>query len=67
MMKIQLNGEDKSLNSDSNLYEAIEEWQLLGQNFAIAINEQFIPKSAYNSTRLSEGDRVELVVPMQGG
>ncbi len=67
MMKIQLNGEDKSLNANSNLYEAIEQWQLSGQNFAVAINEQFIPKSAYNSTQLSDGDRIELVVPMQGG
>ncbi len=35
--------------------------------FAIAINDCFVPKTKYAETQLQEGDRIELVTPMQGG
>ena len=35
--------------------------------FAIAVNENFVPRSSYQQTSLSEGDRVEVLVPSQGG
>ena len=34
---------------------------------AVALNREVTPKSAYASTALSEGDRVEIVRPMGGG
>lgn len=64
---IELNGEKKLLTSNCDLQTAIESWQLSGKQFAIAVNEYFIPKSNYIDTILTDGDRVELVVPIQGG
>lgn len=66
MITIEFNGEPKNL-AENNLQEAINILQLDKNNFAIAINEQFIPRSAYANTELQSGDRVELLVPMQGG
>ena len=66
-MKVQLNGTDKCVPKESNLLAAIECWQLSQKTFAIAVNKQFVPKSMYQQTVLSEGDQVELVIPMQGG
>lgn len=67
MMTVTLNGKAREIDSNTSIAEAIGSWELLDQSFAIAVNEQFIPKSAYDSTHLQEGDRVELLVPMQGG
>lgn len=35
--------------------------------FAVAVNMQFVPKSAYASTALCEGDSVEVIRPVTGG
>lgn len=35
--------------------------------FAIAINEHFVAKSQYPTTPLKDGDRIEILSPMQGG
>jgi sulfur carrier protein len=67
MIKVTLNGEARSISTNIKLQDAIEQWQLASATFAIAINEQFVPKSIYASTELHDGDCVEIVVPMQGG
>jgi len=35
--------------------------------FAVAINTRFVPRSAYDQTRLQAGDRVEVITPVTGG
>ncbi|WP_029933353.1 sulfur carrier protein ThiS [Thiomicrospira pelophila] len=35
--------------------------------FALALNENFVPKSQYADTFVNENDRIEIVAPMQGG
>lgn len=67
MITVQLNGESKQLKAESNLLDAITQWELSSQTFAIAVNQNFVPKPLYQKTSLSEGDQIELVVPMQGG
>ena len=67
MITVFLNGENKLVDAKSNLLDAIAQWDLGRQTFAIAINKQFIPKSAYQKTHLLDGDQVELLIPMQGG
>lgn len=67
MVEITVNGEPKLLTFNCNLEEAIAEWQINAENFAIAVNDQFIPKPNYASTQLDNGDRVEILIPMQGG
>ena len=64
---VELNGESKTVTSKSNIEHAIVEWKLTGEKFAIALNENFIPQSQYANTTLEAGDRIELLVPMQGG
>lgn len=62
-----VNDEERALPINFNLQEALTHWQLTENSFAIAINEQFIPKTQYPVTPLNRGDRIELLVPMQGG
>ncbi|SMC68342.1 sulfur carrier protein ThiS [Polynucleobacter kasalickyi] len=35
--------------------------------FGIAQNGTFIPKSAYDSTPVAEGDKIEVISPVTGG
>ena len=37
------------------------------QPFAVAVNLQFIPRSAYDTTLLKAGDLIEIVHPVTGG
>lgn len=66
MIKIHLNGETKELLSTSLLNLLEQHWQ--GPDcFAIAINQQFIARTHYAVTQLQHGDRVDVILPMQGG
>ncbi len=67
MITIKLNGETKTLEENLSLQQAIDSWNIETQSFAVAVNEDFIPKSNYNSTLLQANDEVELLIPMQGG
>jgi sulfur carrier protein len=61
-----MNGQPLSLESSGTLEEFLEQ-RGIGHHVAIALNHQFIPKSLYSNTLLKEGDRMDLIIPMQGG
>lgn len=65
MITIYLNDERQQIQAQQSLQEFIQDRS--EAHFAIAINQQFIPRSAYSTTSLQEGDRVDIIVPMQGG
>ncbi len=68
IINVQLNGESVRLaETQANLLSALESFGYAENFFAVAINNQFIPKSAYAETFLKENDQIEIVVPMQGG
>ena len=66
-MEIRFNGEATRVDSAMPLSELLAQMEDLPQNFAVAVNEAFVPREAYADTQLNEGDDVELLVPMQGG
>jgi len=65
-IEILVNGE-KIETEHHRLSLFIESRQMDEARFAVAVNQQFIPKAAYDSVELAAGDELELVVPMQGG
>lgn len=65
-MRIEVNGEPRELTART-LAEAVEELGLAGAVVATALNGAFIPREARAGTPLGEGDRIEIVAPMQGG
>ncbi|EEE37478.1 thiamine biosynthesis protein ThiS [Rhodobacteraceae bacterium KLH11] len=64
-MKIVLNGEALDVRAET-LSELLAEREFSGR-VATAVNEEFVPSSLRIAHRLSDGDRVEVVAPMQGG
>lgn len=67
MINISFNGKVLSIKKGHSVSQLIEQFTDLGSSFAVAINKEFVPRSVYAETILSEGDDVELVIPMQGG
>jgi sulfur carrier protein len=35
--------------------------------FAVALNEEFVPRGTYEACRISAGDRIDIVHPTAGG
>ncbi|WP_425043336.1 sulfur carrier protein ThiS [Primorskyibacter sp. S87] len=64
-MKIVLNGEPREVASET-LSGLLEECGFSGR-VATAVNEEFVPSSLRIAHRLQDGDRVEVLAPMQGG
>lgn len=70
-MQLMLNDEMIEVENNLTISQLIE-WlktndKLEQKNFAIAVNMEFVPRSIYSETYLKENDKVEIVLPMQGG
>ncbi|HHT0592614.1 TPA: sulfur carrier protein ThiS [Legionella anisa] len=66
-MIIYVNDKPLTLDTSCTLQEMLAQREEIAAHVAIAINNQFVPKSMFSSTILCEGDRIDLIVPMQGG
>jgi sulfur carrier protein len=67
MIKILFNGKEKDISSRMTLNELIEQLSYVPGTFAVAVNEVFIHRGEYTKTIIQAGDRIEIVMPMQGG
>ncbi len=65
-MQITLNGDTREIAS-LTLAAALDELGYGGARVATAVNETFIPSKLRASRELSEGDRLEVLTPRQGG
>jgi sulfur carrier protein len=68
-MRLYLNGEELEVPEDTTIFELIKSLniQVREVGFAVAVNEEVVPKSKYESYKLSDGDRVEIVHLVGGG
>lgn len=66
-MNIRFNGELTEVQDALTLAQLLAQMPGLPDNYAVALNETFVPRAAYAGTVVAAGDEVELVVPMQGG
>ena len=64
-MKITINGKSQLIKAN-NLEDLLLELKYQGK-LATALNENFIPLNERKKTILKDGDRVEIVAPMEGG
>ncbi|WFE75678.1 sulfur carrier protein ThiS [Roseinatronobacter sp. S2] len=65
-MKIEVNGDAQNVLA-TNVEDALRELGWQGARVATALNGEFLPKAARATTDLSDGDRLEVLAPMQGG
>jgi sulfur carrier protein len=65
-MKIVVNGDAREVAAQT-LDRVLSELGYQDSIVATALNGEFVAKAARREQRLLEGDRVEIVAPMQGG
>lgn len=65
-MTVTVNGEPATLPAPCTVTELLQA-RGATRGVAVAVNETFVPRSQYDSTRLQDGDTIEIVAPMQGG
>jgi sulfur carrier protein len=65
-MTLLLNGEPRTVSA-TTLAEALRELGYDGKIVATAVNGSFVAARLRAGVALREGDRIEIVAPMQGG
>lgn len=65
-MQIQCNDEHVQVQS-TTLDQVLTELGYQGNYIATAVNGEFVPRTQRHGVHLHAGDRVEILVPMQGG
>ncbi len=66
-MLVRVNGEDYQLPEALTVGELVERVGLADQRIALEVNREIVPRSEYATTKLHEGDRVEIVRAIGGG
>ncbi|MBW7056070.1 sulfur carrier protein ThiS [Paracoccus bogoriensis] len=65
-MRIEVNGTARDITA-TTLAEALVELGWAEARVATALNGEFVPSSARAGQALRDGDRLEVLAPMQGG
>jgi len=66
-MTLTVNGESKSVADGLTLAQLVRELGLERNPIAIELNRQVVPRDRHGETRLSDGDRLEIVTLVGGG
>ena len=66
-MNVAINGEGRRLDPDTTVAELLRGLELEGKPVAVERNGETVPKANHASTRLSDGDRIEIVTFVGGG
>lgn len=68
-MKIHVNGEEKTVRPNLNVYDLLTALELTPTQagIAVAVDREVIPKTKWQATELREGSDVEIIRAVQGG
>ncbi len=67
-MVVQINSEEHQLEQSVSLMSMLERLELNNKKgIAIALNEEVIPKAQWESTELSDNDKILIIKATQGG
>lgn len=66
-MELTINGEKREIKESQNLADLVKELDIQAPNFAMALNQQVVPRSKYDSTEIKDNDQVEIVHAVGGG
>jgi sulfur carrier protein len=68
-MKISINGKEKTVSPNLNVYDLLIALELnpTQAGIAVAVNREVIPKTEWQGTELRENSDVEIIRAVQGG
>jgi thiamine biosynthesis protein ThiS len=67
IVELTINGDKREIKESQNLADLVKELDIQAPNFAIALNQQVVPRSKYDSTAIKDNDKVEIVHAVGGG
>lgn len=67
MITVTINGKKSELDTEQTVTQYLESRGLAGRSLAVAVNGVVLQRTEFDSTSLSDGDRVEIVRPVGGG
>ncbi|WP_150526446.1 sulfur carrier protein ThiS [Roseibium sediminis] len=65
-MKLIVNGEEQTVRAET-LIDLLAELEFEGEWLATAVNNDLVAAEERVGFRLTDGDRIEVLAPMQGG
>jgi sulfur carrier protein len=66
-MRLMVNGEERQVEPTTTVKQLLSSLGLEDTLVAVERNEEVVPRALHESTRLSDGDRVEVVHFVGGG
>ncbi len=67
MLTLSLNGQSVSITAAATLADLLEQQEYQAQKIAIAVNGEFVPRSLYAETLVSDGDQIDVIQAVGGG
>ncbi len=66
-MKLSVNGEPVEVDGSLTVQDLLERYNLKAARVAVEVDRQIVAKADYGSTRLGDGQQVEIVQFVGGG
>lgn len=66
-MNVTINGESHPLTTEATLQDLLGTLGLTEGRIAVELNAEIVPRSRYQETPLSDGDKIEIVHAIGGG
>jgi sulfur carrier protein len=66
-MIIVLNGSQEELSGSATLAEIVERLTSASTGIAVSVDDEVVPRSFWDVTKLVDGARVEVLTAVQGG
>ncbi len=66
-MNIMINGQARELPAGATVAEAVRALTPETRGVAVAVNDEVVARTSWESTTLSDADRVEVLTAVQGG
>ena len=66
-MQLFINGEERTFAEPLSLAELIEQLGMKGDRVAVELNREIVARAQWPETKLSDGDRLEIVHFVGGG
>ena len=67
MIQVTINGEPKELEANLTITQMLKALGYDNQWLGVAVNTEFVSKTAHDTTIIQEGDQIEILSPIQGG
>lgn len=66
-MTVTVNGKARVVASGTTVAAVVESIAPAPSGVAVAVNDAIVPRAAWPTTRLGDGDRIEVLTAVQGG